>query len=133
MIKPICIILAAFIVLIFPVSCNKDDIGTDCFAYSNAHITEVKGLNSTSVNQEIELTIAYYFYNGCGKFERLDSFSNGNTTTVSIVGKYEGCVCPDILVGGQKVYTFKASQPGMYTLNFLQPNKSILVYTITVN
>lgn len=121
------------ILLISLNGCKKDDSGKECIGYSNAQITEIKGPNVTSAGQEIELTISYFFLNGCGKFERLESTSNGSITTISVVGKYEGCVCPEVLVKGEKVYSFKAPQPGIYLLKFLQPNKSILEYTITVN
>ena len=113
--------------------CKKDNSGKECIGYSNAQITEVKGSNSTSAGQEIDLSISYFFLNGCGNFESLESITNGNTTTIRVIAKYEGCVCPEVLVWGEKVYTFKASEPGIYLLNFLQPNKSILEYTITVN
>jgi spore germination protein YaaH len=121
------------ILLISLNGCKKDNSGKECIGYSNAQITEIKGSNVTSAGQEIDLTISYFFFNGCGKFESLESITNGNTTTIRVIAKYEGCVCPEVLVKGEKVYSFKASQPGIYLLKFLQPNKSILEYTITVN
>jgi hypothetical protein len=121
------------ILLIALNGCKKDNSGKECIGYSNAQITEIKGSTTATAGEEIELTISYFFFNGCGNFERLEATPNGNTTTIRIVAKYEGCVCPEVLVRGQTVYSFKATQPGIYLLKFLQPNKSILEYTITVN
>ena len=85
------------------------------------------------VNQETGLTVFYYLDNGCGKFEGLEATSNGNTTIVSLKAKYEGCICPEVLLSGQINYKFKAEQTGVYYLKFLQPNKTYLTDTITVN
>ena len=121
----------ALLVLIFLSGCKKSD--NNCISYSNAEVTKVEGEKVATVNQEIDLTISYYLYNGCGKFENLETTSSGNTTIINLKSKYNGCICTQELINGQTHYTFKAGQAGVYFLKFIQPEKTYLIDTIRVN
>jgi len=116
--------------ILFP-GCKKQD--NKCISHTTAVVTQVTGPNTALVNQEIDLTVLYYLGNSCGQFEKLEATSNGNTTIISLKAKYLGCICADILLSGQANYKFKASQAGVYFLNFLQPNQAYFTDTITVN
>ena len=115
------------------VSCKKGKEGNECVSYTSAQVTKVDGPNSVSVNQEIDLSVYYYLSNGCGRFQTIETNTTGNTSIIDLKAKYEGCICTDILLSGQIIYKFKAQQVGVYFLKFLQPNKSYLIDTITVN
>lgn len=117
----------------FLYSCNKTQDNTKCISYSSAQVTKVSGPNTALINQQITVTISYYLTNGCGHFEAVETTSVNNTTTFNIKAKYEGCICTDNLIGGETNYTFKADKAGSYYLKFLQPDKTYLVDTITVN
>ena len=125
--------LAAIIALLSFASCNKEKQENKCVSYSPAQVTKVAGLNDLSVNQETDLTVSYYLNNGCGKFENIEATTIGNTTIISFKAKYEGSFCTDIILSGQSIYKFKAGQAGVYYLKFLQPDKTYLIDTITVN
>ena len=114
----------------FP-GCKKQD--DKCMSLTTAQVTKVTGPNTAFVNQEIDLTVLYYLSNGCGQFESLEATSNGNTIIISLKAKYQGCICTDVLLGGQANYKFKANQAGVYYLKFLQPNQTYFTDTITVN
>jgi len=113
-------------------ACHKTQVNP-CLVYMTAQVTKVTGANSVSVNQEIDLTVFYYMNNGCGQFQGLEATSAGNTTIIDLNAKYEGCACTDVLLGGQTIYKFRAANPGLYYLKFLQPDKTYFTDTITVN
>ena len=125
------IILAGFAILFF-LSCNKEQ-EEKCITHSTARVRNVTGPNMVLVNSETDLTVKYYLGNGCGQFESLESTSNGYTTIISLIAKYEGCVCLEIFLPGQIIYKFKPVQTGTHYLKFLQPDKTYLTDTITVN
>ena len=128
------IIISAGIVTVFMFfsGCDKKS-GDKCLLYTTAQVRKVEGSNTTLINQEIDLTVSYYLNNSCGQFEGLEATSTGNSTTISLKAKYEGCACADVLLGGQIIYKFKAEQVGIYYLKFLQPTKTYFTDTITVN
>lgn len=111
--------------------CDKS--GKNCLNYSTAAVSEVSGPATALVNQEVDITVRYFFTNGCGSFEKLETSQTGNVIDVSVRAKYEGCVCTDILLSGETVYKFRASRPGSYQLNFERPHNTVLTHTITVN
>ncbi len=123
------IVLCAFID-----GCNKEQKAEDqCTYYTNGYVRNVEGLNTLLTNQETDLKITFYFFSSCGKFEELQTTTTGNTTTVQVNEKDTGCVCSDVLTSGQTIYKFKAAQPGIYYIKFLQNNDRYLTDTITVN
>ena len=113
------------------ISCSKAHI--KCTTYQDTPVTGVQGPTSTTVNQAIDLVITYSFGNSCGKFERLQLTTSGNTTTITVIGKYEGCICSEVIVNGQTTYQFRSAQPGTYELKFFQSSGSFLTHTIVVN
>lgn len=130
--KGIAIFLGILVILIASSGCYKVNRWKECIGYTNATITEVKGPNTASVNQEIDLIISYYLDNGCGKFESLETTSKGNIFTIRLKAKYQGCICTQMIIPGQYIYKFKAGQAGVYILKFLQPDNSYRDFTITV-
>ncbi|MGZ5255503.1 MAG: hypothetical protein ACXWV4_13750 [Flavitalea sp.] len=126
------IIIGCFIILLSSAGCNKLNLLRDCVGYTTAQVTEVKGPNTTTINQEMDLTIFYFLSNGCGRFENLEATSSESEIIIKLKAKYEGCICTAALVEGQTIYKFKARQKGVHYLKFLQPNKTYLTYTITV-
>jgi hypothetical protein len=125
--------VAGFVIAILVfTNCTKKK-GEICVSHTTAQVTNVIGPNMVFVNHETDLTVKFYIDNGCGQFERLESTSNGYTTIISLIAKYEGCVCTAIFLPGQIIYKFKPVQTGIYYLKFLQPDKTYLTDTITVN
>ena len=113
-------------------SCTKKP-ARDCFYNSTATVKEVNGENTLEVNQEASFTISYYLNNGCGHFEKMESSSKDNVKTISLLATYSGCACPEMLINGEVTYIFKATEPGIYYLKFIQPDLTYLTETITVN
>lgn len=113
------------------IGCNKTK-NEECISYTTAQVISVAAPDTASVNQETAVIILYRFFNGCERFQRIDTISSGDTTIISLAAKYEGCACTAIITGGKTIYNFKASQTGKYYFKFLQPDKTFLTDTITV-
>ena len=95
-------------------------------------MTKIEGANSALVNQEIILTVSFGCYSGCGQFGNFNEVISGNTTTISVNAKYEGCICTQDAPIRQTTYKFKKSQTGTFDLKFLQTENTYLTHTIIV-
>ena len=120
-----------FSLLITLFGCHKNE-DSKCLSFSKATVTKIEGANSASVNQEVILTVSFSCYNGCGQFGNFDETITGNTTTITVNAKYEGCICTQDLPTRQVIYKFKKSQAGTYDLKFLQTENTYLTHTIIV-
>lgn len=125
------IILICLITLLVSCSCKKQT--KECLAHTTAHVAKVTGPNATTPGQETDYVVQYYLSNGCGKFERVESNVDGNTITISLIASYKGCVCTEVLLSGEVTYTFKPGSTGTYYLRFVQPDKTYLIDTVSVN
>ncbi len=111
--------------------CNKIP-GGRCLSFAKAPVTKIEGANAALVNQEIILTVFFSANNGCGQFGNFDEATSGNTTTIIVNAKYEGCICTEDLPIRQTIYKFKKSQSGTFDLKFLQTDNIYLTHTIIV-
>jgi hypothetical protein len=125
---------AAFIItalLVF--GCKKQsDENNKCLSFSKSPVTAVTGATTGSINQDIALTVSFKCNNGCGQFGSFEQVRTGNTFEISVIAKYEGCLCTQDIPLRQQVYTFRAGQAGSYQLNFVQPGGAYITHTITV-
>ena len=113
-------------------SCDKQKDVQDCLSFTKAPITKIEGGNDALVNQEVGLTVSFGCFNGCGQFGNFEQTSNGDTTTINVIAKYEGCLCTQDVPLRQATYKFKVTQTGTYYLKFLQTGKTYLTDTIRV-
>ena len=119
-----------FIVLLF--SCDKQQDKNNCLSYKRAPVISIAGPNIASVNQEVFLTVSFGCFNGCGQFGNFEETITGNTSTINVNAKYEGCICTQDAPIRTTSYKFKKSQTGIYELKFSQGENSYLTHTINV-
>ncbi len=125
--------IALYTILIITIlSCKKNKQEEQCISYTLAPVTNVTGGNTALINQELNLTVSFLSINGCGQFENIEESSSGNTTTLKINAKYEGCVCTQDVSTKTTFYKFKKAEAGIYELKFSQPDSTFYNYTITV-
>lgn len=133
MTKTNCIILIIFAFFsIVLSSCGKTHKANNCISFTKAPVINVEGQNTGLVNQNIPLTISFNIINGCGQFVNLEQTSNGNTNTISVITKYEGCICTQVFITTQTIYNFIATQPGIYYIKFLQAENTYLTHSIVI-
>lgn len=114
------------------IGCNKTHERDKCLSFTKAPVIKVEGANAALVNQEIILTVFFGCYNGCGQFENVNETTAGNSTTIIVNAKYEGCICTQDAPIRQTTYKFKKSIPGTFELRFLQAENTYLTHTIIV-
>jgi len=118
------------IILLF-IQCKNNSDTCDSTVVSG--ITNVTGPKTGNINQELLFTVYYGWNNGCAKSSVLNESISGNTITLSVNTKYSGCACTMVASLQSTTYTFKATQAGIYFLNFVQSTNQFITDTITVN
>ena len=124
------IFCTSFIIILF--GCDKQQDKDNCLSYKKAPVISIVGANTASVNQEVVLTVSFGCFNGCGQFGNFEETIAGNTATINVNAKYEGCICTQDAPIRTTLYKFKKSQTGSYELKFFHGENSYLSYTIIV-
>lgn len=109
--------------------CAKDKV---CLSYEQAFVGHVDGNSIGQINQEINFQVSFGCHNGCGQFGHFEEIVSGNTRTIIVNAKYEGCACTQDAPSRTATYKFKTSQAGTYLLKFQQANNTFLTDTLTV-
>lgn len=127
--------LIAFLVLLSGIgaacSVSDDSNSNYCFRSVYTATTGISGPSATTVNTPITLEVKYTPLGTCGKFNRFDE-TTSFPKDIKILVDYEGCECPPTDVAVTLPYTFTASTPGTYVLNFLTGTDIPVSKTITV-
>lgn len=103
-----------------------------CISYEQANASNAIVPSTGNVNQTISIPVTFQVINGCGRFGNFIETNDGNTKTITINAKYEGCFCTQAIEQRQAIYNFNPTTPGTYTLNFTQTNGNVLTHTINI-
>ena len=116
-------------------SCNDDDeTGIDnCISYQRAFITEVNAPTEGLLNQPIDIEVIFQVNDGCGGFNNFIETDNGNSKTIEVDAKYEGCFCTQAIETIIENFTFTPTSTGLYTLKFKSPNAEFITIVVNVN
>ena len=126
--KNIFLALISFALLI---SCASDDNGSDnCLSYSEAYVDTVEAIENADAVGFL-FKVNFIVMNGCGGFGSFEQ-TTGNTVTVNVIAKYEGCVCTEALEVHDAVYSFNPTAPGTYTLRFRTSEDTFITETVTL-
>ena len=127
------ILLPFFALLIFVLpGCDKTTQEPVCDYHVRAYVTSVTGTTTALVNQEIDVNVFFGVVNGCGLFESFTETTTGNSTTINVSARYNGCYCTQTPQTRNTVYKFKRTAAGTYNLLFYLSETSFLTYAITV-
>ena len=124
-------ILALISAIFLLIGCSKT-IDNVCLSNVNAPITKVEGPTEGFVNQEVDLEVSFGTYNSCGNFSSFKENTQALTTEVTVVAKYEGCVCAQVAAVKKAHYKFTKTTAGTYQFNFSQVNGSFITHTVVV-
>ena len=127
--KTLLILITSITLLI---GCKKKIEESKCLTYLKAPVTKVESATAALVNEEVNLTVSFSCYNGCGGFGNLNEVSTGNSTTIFINARYDGCICTQDVPTRQTIYKFKKSLPGTYELKFMQSGETYITHIIKV-
>jgi hypothetical protein len=115
------------------ISCNDNEANDDqCISYSPAVIDAVTLIPTVDMIGAV-FNVAFYVNNGCGDFGSFEETIDGNTITIKVIAKYEGCVCTDDIPLRESVYTFTSATAGTYTLKFLKTDGTFITETVVID
>lgn len=103
-----------------------------CLSYVHSNVFSANVPSNGNVNQTITIPLTFSIYNSCGSFGNFTETNIGNTKTITVNAKYEGCACYQVMGTVQTNYNFNPTTLGVHTLKFLQPNGEVLSYSITI-
>ncbi|WP_291148713.1 hypothetical protein [Flavobacterium sp. UBA7680] len=103
-----------------------------CLSFENANIISANVPDTGNVNQVIPIKVSFVIRNGCGGFGSITETNSGNTKTITVKAKYEGCYCTQNIGTVETTYNFTAATTGSHIIKFLQPNGEFLTYTINI-
>ena len=112
-------------------SCMKDN-EDECIEYKQAPVTLTNTPSTGQINSDILINVSFGCINGCGQFGSFEETCQGNTLTIKVIAKYEGCICTQEAPIRQTTYTFSTAEQGTYYLKFLQNNNNYLTDTLII-
>ncbi|MFT5963455.1 MAG: hypothetical protein ACI9L6_000157 [Flavobacterium sp.] len=115
------------------ISCESDDQNKECIEYDIGYVTSVNSPTTGTVNETIKIEVNFRVINGCGGFEKFIETQSGNSKTIEVEAKYEGCVCTQALEIRRVNYDFKTAKSGDYQLNFKSSPTEFITANITIN
>jgi hypothetical protein len=115
------------------ISCEKDDQNKQCIKYDIGYVTSVNSPTTGTVNETISIKVNFRVINGCGGFEKFIETENGNSKTIEVEAKYEGCTCSQALEIRTVNYDFTASKSGDYELHFKSSPTEFITANLTIN
>lgn len=121
----------ALLSFVFLTSCGNDDNADNCVSFSESYVDSVE-LLETADAIGFPYKVKFIVMNGCGGFGSFEETVAGNTVTVNVIAKYEGCVCTEAIEVKEAVYSFNPTAPGTYTLRFRNTEDTFITKTITV-
>lgn len=120
------------ILLFWIMSCSKEQ-DSNCIENKIAYVTLINSPSTGSVNQNITIEVSFGVNNGCGNFGKFIETQNGNTKTIEVEAKYEGCVCTQDAPTRKTNYVFKAQNSGNYILKFKSSATEFITANLMIN
>lgn len=124
------LITGALMITTLFTSCGKSN--NKCLSYEQAFVSKVDGSKTGKVNQIMTFQVYFGCHSGCGQFSSFNENVVGNTRTIIVTAKYEGCFCTTDAPTRMATFSFTPSQPGIYYLKFLKFSNTYFVDTLTI-
>ena len=127
--KKIVLITIMFVVAL---SCEKNEENENCLEYKNSFVLNIDAPSNGTVNEDIIIEVFFSVINGCGNFNKFIEVENGNTTTIEVQAKYEGCFCTHAVETRSINYIFSTQTAGDYEFKFKSGENEFITAIITV-
>lgn len=125
------LILGLLLIVIF--SCSKEEPENNCVENKIAYVSSINSPSTGKVNENINIEVSFGVNNGCGNFGKFIETQNGNTKTIEVEARYEGCVCTLDAPTRKKNYVFKTQNSGNYILKFKSSSTEFINANLTIN
>lgn len=113
-------------------SCSKDEPEV---VYHHWMVTKVESAGTASIAAPLTLEVSWPFTSGCDVMDRFEVTTGLSTTELNIkaMGYTRTGACTDDAGIKKTDYNFTATKPGTYTLNFQNPDGSVVAHVVVVN
>ncbi len=120
------------ILLLAIISCSKEQ-ENNCIENTIVYVSSINSPSTGTVNENINIEVSFGVNNGCGNFGKFIETQNGNTTTIEVEARYEGCVCTMDAPTRKTNYIFKTQTSGNYILKFKSSSTEFITANLTIN
>lgn len=120
------------VLLLLMMSCSEKQDNT-CIENRIAYVNSINSPSTGFVNQNITIEVSFGVNNGCGNFGKFIESQNGNTKTIEVEARYEGCVCTMDAPTRKINYVFKTQNSGNYILKFKSSSTEFITANLTIN
>jgi hypothetical protein len=128
------ILLVSIMTFGLSISCNKDDGNKEeCITNNTEYITSVDSPETGTVHQVINIEVKFRVSNGCGGLGKFIEMNNGNTRTIEVEAKYEGCICTQDAPIRTVNYKFIRTNTGNYELKFKSSPSEFITANLSIN
>lgn len=125
------LILSVFLLVIF--SCSNEEQKNNCIENKIAYVTSLNSPLTGKVNENINIEVSFGVNNGCGNFGKFIETGSGNTKTIEVEARYEGCVCTMDAPTRKTNYVFKTQNSGNYIFKFKSSSTEYITVNLTIN
>ncbi|HAI77204.1 MAG TPA: hypothetical protein DCM08_13265 [Microscillaceae bacterium] len=98
-----------------------------------AIVDRVIGQSTARIDQEIVLSVQFYYLSSCAQSYTIEEEIGKNLRTLKVMAEYPAfntCATSPVLT--YTTYTFKADSPGTYILRFWKGDNDYVIFPITV-
>ncbi|TBW27896.1 hypothetical protein [Gramella sp. KN1008] len=114
------------------VSCNEDDVETDCITGEVALIDKVEAPETAMVNETVSIDVTFLIKNTCGSFTDFKESSTEEGKIIEVLVAYFGCNCAQAIKKDTRTYEFTPRSAGVYQLNFRSSTNELITINIEV-
>lgn len=125
------LILSALLLVIF--SCSKEEQENNCIENKIAYVSSINSPSTGTVNENINIEVSFGVNNGCGNFGKFIETQSGNTKTIEVEARYEGCICTMDAPTRKTNYVFKTQISGNYILKFKSSSTEYITVNLAIN
>jgi hypothetical protein len=104
----------------------------NCTRFAEAAVVKVTGPATADINTEVILNIDYGVINGCGGFGRFEITETDFNYNITLIAKYEGCLCTANAPVLKTTYKFTPTKAGVYYFKFKSGIREPIVHKVTV-
>jgi len=110
---------------------NEEPLVDNCINFIETGINSVSEIPGDFASGTA-YRVTFNCSSGCGNFDSFEEIVEGNTRTIKVIAKYEGCTCTDDTPLREATYGFNPTVPGIYTLKFLKTDGTFFTETFVV-
>ena len=126
------LMISFLMILALSFSCNERE--NECISSNTEYVTSINSPTTGMVNETINIEVNFDVSGStCYQSAEFIETSTGNSRSIEIEAKYEGCACSLDISPQMITYQFTASNVGSYELKFKSSPTEFITANLTIN